>query len=256
MAYRLLEAFALLFTAGVYNPRPSTQGDTLARELFEDLFVIAKRRRSRSAFVSRVEKKTNGVNPGNKIFARAPLRRGDGTFGEFLPSIVPRIVPKYKITLGSTATTEIGCEVKILATRMLGQIDRNINDLKKQVGEFRKKAGSRPPISVCVVGINRSAQYRSFVGQKVRCPNCGTHFPIHYDSGPGSRRRAPRAEAPVVLRRIADEALASYDFSTVLEFEAANVEPYAFAWSNARKTVREYETMLINLAAEYETRFR
>ena len=60
----------------------------------------------------------------------------------------------------------------------------------------------------------------------------------------------------MVLRRIADEALASYDFSTVLEFEAANVEPYAFAWSNARKTVREYETMLINLAAEYETRFR
>jgi hypothetical protein len=77
-------------------------------------------------------------------------RRGDGTFGELVPSATPVREPELVVNRGPVATIEIGVETKILAKAMIKQIDRVIGDLVRQTEEFKKRGGT--PICVGLVG--------------------------------------------------------------------------------------------------------
>ncbi|MCI0349238.1 MAG: hypothetical protein L0Z53_07430 [Acidobacteriales bacterium] len=157
--FALLTAFPSLFEGKPYKHRASTLGDFVASHLYEDLVTI-----NRSAkVVERVQRHERVVNISNKTVGK-PSRRGDGTFGELVPTAVAVTDRGFLVARGKVATLEIGAETKILAKAMIKQIDRVISDLRRQVEEFDKCGGT--PISVGFVGVNYATQYISYEGDR------------------------------------------------------------------------------------------
>lgn len=164
MQFRLLDCFRQLFDGVVYNHRVSTNGDKVAYELYEDLLDL-----DRSLLLSRrIAEKTHVLNTTNRTFGKES-RRGDGTFGELVPTETPRAVEGYRVARGPTATLEIGAEAKIICVAQSRQIDRVCSDLQKQVQEFRSV--SPDALSVAIVGVNRADHYRSIEGARKRSRN-------------------------------------------------------------------------------------
>src|SRR5690349_6568943 len=79
--FSLLRTFRGLFEGKCYEHRNSTLGDSVANQLYEDLVVLNKS----PALVCRVQAHECVVNLANKTVGK-PGRRGDGTFGELVPT--------------------------------------------------------------------------------------------------------------------------------------------------------------------------
>src|SRR4051812_36426671 len=123
----LLDAFQSLFNGKLYKHRSSTQGDKVAAFLYDDLLALGRS----SKLVERIQLQESVLNNAGKVFGR-PGRRPDGTFGTLVPGAIAEVCPPYTTARGPLARLEIGVEVKIMATKMIAQVDRVLSDLDKQ----------------------------------------------------------------------------------------------------------------------------
>lgn len=232
---RLLGRFRETFRKGPYLHRDSSLGDRIAVCLYEDLLAMNKSK-TYSARVELLEWVVNLRNARHGIKAR----RGDGTFGERVPTSAPFREEGFLVARGNIATIEIGAEVKVLAKAMIKQIDRVIGDLVKQVSQFRKGGGN--PICVGIVGINYADHYTSFEGERA----------FRTD---GKKYKHPKDEAADARRRIDELARPSFDEFLILPFRATNEEPYDFEWINRRAVEEDYAAILTRVSRTYESRF-
>lgn len=233
MTLRLPAAFQSIFDGTVYRHRSSTQGDRLARWFYEDLYLL-----NRSPLLKqRIDSGACCVNISNRITGVSG-RRGDGTFGESLPSASPRREPGMSVGVGPTANVQIGVEVKILSTAMIKQIDRVTNDLRNQAVQFKSRSSAA--ITVALIGVNHAPRYTSYEGERAFTAQGG---------------RAPAAEGPKAIARLRSEAQSAYDEFLVLPFQATNEPPFPFSWNNAAVVEAEYGAVLLRTLRLYETRF-
>lgn len=236
MSYKLLTEFEGLFKGLRYKHRNSTLGDHVAGFLYEDLVDLGRSPK----LVHRAKSHERILNKKNKTIGKK-ARRGDGTFGERVPSVTPVGYAGLHVAVGEVATVEIGVEVKILAKAMIKQIDRVCSDMRNQMLEFRKHGGD--PICVAIVGINHAANYTSYEKDK-EWPTLGT-----------GGHRHPIQEAGEAETRIIEHVAPHFFETIILRFVATNVPPYPFHWTNRTATEREYSAALVRMSIEYERRF-
>lgn len=232
---RLLDQFRALFDGHRYLHRKSNLGDLVASELYEDLVALNK-----SKFLpSRVKVQDCVVNLRNATTGKH-ARRGDGTFGEAVPGGHVVLAPGFQVARGPTANIQIGTETKILAKAMIKQIDRVIGDLQRQSKEFKRQGTS--PITVAIVGVNYSPSYVSFEGTR--------QFPTD-----GKKYKHPLQEAAEAEKRLIAGVIHHFDELLVLRFEATNIDPFPFKWSNESATKLEYGALLTRVSRLYDKRF-
>lgn len=246
MTYRLLEAFRWLFDGRRYQHRVSGQGDWVSYQLYEDLHALRKSR----FLVDRIDNQEHVLCTTNKRRG-VEARRGDGTFGELVPGITPKVVPGSVVARGQVANVEIGVEAKILAKAMIKQIDRVVTDLKNQVAEF--KSGGDTPISVGVVGINQAQVCSSYEG-KVTCPKCGDVFAREQPTN-GKNHPHPYQEAQEAEVRLVARARSYFDEFLILRYRATNQDPYPFEWVNYDQVFLDYGAILTRISRTYDRRF-
>lgn len=235
VTFRLLQTFQSLFEGTRYKHRDSSLGDMVASQLYEDLVMLNKSER----LTSRVKAKERVVNLGNKALGR-PSRRGDGTFGELVPTALAITESGLTVARGEVANIEIGAETKILAKAMIKQIDRVIGDLIRQVEEFERTGGN--PICIGLVGINHAGVYTSYEGLR--------EWPTD-----GKKHKHPVQEADTAERRLLDRAADKFFEFQILRFRATNVAPFPFEWVNLEQTAKEYGALLVRVSREYDKRF-
>ncbi len=233
--YALLRTFHDLFQGKKYEHRNSTLGDLVAGQLYEDLVNLARS----SKLVARVAARQCVVNLGNKTVGKKS-RRGDGTFGEIVPTAIALTADGLLVARGEIANIEIGAETKILAKAMIKQIDRVVGDLIRQVEEFKKTGGQ--PICVGFVGVNYAANYTSYEGERA--------WPTD-----GKKHKHPFQEAPEAERRVIAKTTAFFEELQILRFRATNVAPFPFDWFDLAQTEKEYSALLVRLSREYDRRF-
>ena len=233
--YALLKAFRGLFEGVAYLHRKSNLGDFVASQLYEDLVLLNKSQK----LIERVHTHERVVNLRNLAIGK-PARRGDGTFGEIVPTTVAITEKGLLVARAPVATIEIGAETKILAKAMIKQIDRVIGDLIRQVEEF-KKVGGRP-ICIGFVGVNHSSQYTSFEGRR------------RYKTD-GKKQKHPVQEAPRAEELLLQKASPAFDEFLLLRFQATNARPYPFEWVDIERTTMEYGSLLTRVSREYDQRF-
>jgi hypothetical protein len=234
--YTLLKEFRGLFAGVKYEHRRSNLGDFVAMHLYEDLVAIHKSDR----YVLSVESMSSVLNVQNKRKG-IEARRGDGTFGELILGERAVVDPGYKVARGPVANVEIGVEVKILAKAMIKQIDRVKSDLAHQVHQFKRRAGSRNPICVGIVGVNHSNVVTSWEGDR------------SYRTD-GGKYKHPIQEAKEATRRF-NEVAKEYDEFLILPYRAANEPPYPFEWVDEHDTRQDYVAALQRISNEYQARF-
>ena len=203
--------------------------------LYEDIYDVGKS----IAFRQHVEGHQSVLNVENRRTG-IKARRGDGTFGELIPTVTPIVDKGFKVARGPVANIEIGIEVKILAKAMIKQVDRVIGDLVKQVGQFKKGGGS--PICVGIVGINSAPVTTSYEGSRAY-PTDGRAF-LH-----------PIQEAKAAEKRLVEEAKSAFNEFLILRYRATNVPPYPFEWVDLHATELDYGAILIRISREYDRRF-
>lgn len=235
MEFRLLSAFRGLFDGVKYEHRRSHLGDYVATFLYEDLYALGRS----AKLTKRVEAGNAVVNVENVAVGRT-ARRGDGTFGEVVPSVAAVVVPGFAVPRGRIAAVEIGAETKILAKAMIKQIDRVVNDLKAQVVHFR--ASNPRAICAAIVGVNHAGRYVSFEGRR--------KFPTD-----GQTYKHPIQEAAAAIDRLSKLASPSFDEFVILKYKASNTRPYQFEWLDEAETAAQYSAALTRISREYETRF-
>ena len=233
--FALLDTFRGLFEGGQYKHRDSSLGDWVASQLYEDLVSLGRSQR----LVERVQRHERVVNLANRAVGR-PSRRGDGTFGELVPTALAITEAGLLVSRGEIANIEIGAETKILAKAMIKQIDRVIGDLCRQVDEFKKTGGN--PICVGIVGVNSSPIYTSYEGER-ECPT------------DGKKHKHPNQEATEAEARLQARAKPSFDEFQILRFKATNVPPFPFEWTEYAETAKEYGALLVRVSREYDRRF-
>jgi hypothetical protein len=233
--FHLLRTFCGLFEGTVYKHRDSSLGDLVASQLYEDLVALGKSER----LTRRVQTHERVVNLANKALGR-PSRRGDGTFGELVPTAVAITEAGLLVARGEVANIEIGAETKILAKAMIKQIDRVIGDLVRQVDEFERTGGN--PICVGIVGVNYAPAYTSYEGERA--------WPTD-----GRKHKHPIQEAAEAERRLVSRAAEKFDEFQILRFRATNVAPFPFEWLDLDQTAKEYAALLLRLSREYDRRF-
>lgn len=233
--YALLKAFRGLFQDNTYLHRRSNLGDFVASQLYEDLVTLGKS----AKLVERVHSHERVVNLRNIMIGK-PARRGDGTFGEIVPTAVAVTEKGIMVARGPVATIEIGAETKILAKAMIKQIDRVIGDLTRQVEQFKKSGGN--PICIGFVGVNHAHEYTSYEKRR------------RYKTD-GTKQKHPYQEAPRAEELLRQKALPAFDEFQLLRFRATNVKPYPFDWVDMDKTVMEYGALLTRVSREYDRRF-
>jgi len=231
----LLSKFRDVFEGGIYRHRSSTIGDKLSRRFYEDLYNLGRSVK----FNQRVDNQDCVVNTKNRVTGKS-MRRGDGTFGEKVASSSATKKPKFDVAKGPTVNVQIGVEVKILATAMIKQIDRVINDLFKQAREFERVTSDA--ISVAVVGVNRSSKYTSHEGDRT------------YDK-PESSGPAPSEEASKAISELQSNAIQYFDEFLMVPFEVTNRPPYPFSWVDKRSTTNKYSAVCQRTLSEYNSRF-
>ena len=233
--YALLRTFRSLFEGTQYKHRDSSLGDLVASQLYEDLVALNKSEK----LTRRVRAHERVVNLGNRAIGR-PSRRGDGTFGELVPTAVAITESGLLVARGEVANIEIGAETKILAKAMIKQIDRVIGDLIRQVEEFKRTGGN--PICVGIVGVNCAPTYTSYEGERA--------WPTD-----GKKHKHPAQEASEAERRVLLGAVPSFDEFQILRFRAANVAPFPFEWVDFEETTIQYAALLVRVSREYDRRF-
>lgn len=235
--FALLKTFRELFDRKQYNHRNSSLGDLVAVQLYEDLVTLGRS----SLFAERVHRHECVANTRNLAVGKNS-RRGDGTFGELVPTVAAITTEGLIVARGPVANIQIGAETKILAKSMIKQIDRVIGDLERQVDEFKSTGGN--PITVAFVGINHASAYTSYEGQRP--------FPT---DGKGGYRHPIQEAAEAEARLLARAKPTFFDFQ-ILNFRATNVPPYPFEWVNHAQTGMEYSSALVRISREYDMRFR
>jgi hypothetical protein len=233
--YALLKAFRGLFLGTPYLHRKSNLGDFVASQLYEDLVALNKS----AKLVERVHAHERVINLRN-IATGKPARRGDGTFGEIVPTAVAIIEKGILVARGPVATIEIGAETKILAKAMIKQIDRVIGDLIRQVEQFKRIGGN--PICIAFVGVNHAGEYTSHEGRR------------RYKTD-GRKNKHPSQEAARAEELLVQKALPSFDEFQLLRFRATNVKPYPFEWVDLKTTQMEYGALLTIVSRLYDRRF-
>lgn len=234
--YRLLKEFRGLFAGTKYEHRRSNLGDFVAMHLYEDLVAIHKSDR----YVLSVKSVSRVLNAQNKRKG-IEARRGDGTFGELILGEKALVDPGYRVARGPVANVEIGVEVKILAKAMIKQIDRVKSDLAHQVQHFKKRAGSRNPICVGIVGVNHASVVTSWEGDR------------SYRTD-GAKYKHPVQEAKEATLRL-KEVAKDYDEFLILAYRATNEPPYPFDWVDETDTRQHYVAALQRISNEYQARF-
>jgi hypothetical protein len=227
---KLLDAFSRAFEGKPYLHRNSTIGNAISLYLYEDLLTLARSVK----FVQRVNSAAIVVNTYNRVAGRAG-RRGDGTLGVLAPTSAPKVEPGFQVRRGTVAALEIGAEMKIMATKMSGQIDRVCGDLEKQAKVFRIQ--SPRAIAVGIVGVNFAEVYTGFEGDR------------RHDA-----KSPPAREAVEMIRRL-DEPRPHFDELLILRYKATNRPPYAFRWVNEAQTGLKYGSALVRISDEYDQRF-
>jgi hypothetical protein len=233
--FHLLRTFRGLFEGCQYKHRDSSLGDLVASRVYEDLVALNKSEK----LIQRVRSHERVVNLANRAVGRAG-RRGDGTFGELVPTAVAITEEGLLVARGNVANIEIGTETKILAKAMIKQIDRVIGDLARQVEEFKRTGGN--PICVGIVGVNHAASYTSYEGER--------KWPTD-----GKKHKHPAQEAEEAEKRLFDKVSTKFDEFQILRFRATNVAPFPFDWVDLKKTSLEYGALLIRISREYDRRF-
>lgn len=212
---------------------PALMGTDWPRLVYEDLYTLG-----RSALLKRrIDDIDCIVNVTNRVTG-IKVRRGDGTFGESLPTVPGVKEPGFLVGIGPTANVQIGIEVKIIATAMIKQIDRVITSLRDQALQFKSRNPSA--ITMAIIGVNHAARYSSYEGDRVFVAE-GT--------------RSPAAEAPKAIQRLDAGARHDYDEFIVLSFQATNSGSFPFDWMNFVSTENLYSASLIRTLRLYETRF-
>ncbi len=234
--FALLRTFREVFEGKKYNHRNSTLGDLVASYLYEDLVALNRS----PALIERVRTHQRVINLGNKAVGKVS-RRGDGTFGELVPTAVAIVEQGLFVGRGEIANIEIGAETKILAKAMIKQIDRVIGDLVRQVEQFKRTGGN--PICIGIVGINFAARYTSYEG--------AVEWPTD-----GRKHKHPLQEAADAQDRVLSRAAPAFDEFQLLKFRAENVAPFDFEWVDHAQTAKEYGALLVRLSREYDARFR
>ena len=233
--FHLLRTFRSLFERTQYKHRDSSLGDLVASQLYEDLVRLNKSKK----LTRRVQTHESVVNLANKAIGR-PSRRGDGTFGELVPTAVAITEAGLFVARGEVANIEIGAETKVLAKAMIKQIDRVIGDFIRQVEEFKGTGGN--PICVGIVGVNCAPTYASYEGER--------EWPTD-----GKKHKHPIQEADEAERRLISRAAEKFDEFQILRFRATNIAPFPFEWADLGKTSKEYGALLIRISREYDRRF-
>lgn len=233
--FAVLRTFRGLFDGKCYKHRDSSLGDFVASHLYEDLIALNRS----PALTARVQACECVVNLGNKTVGK-PSRRGDGTFGELVPTVVAVTEKGLHVARGEIANIQIGAETKILAKAMIKQIDRVIGDLIRQAEQFRSTGGN--PICVAFVGINSAASYTSYEGERA--------WPTD-----GKKHKHPIQEAADAEQRLRENAITSFDEFQFLRFRATNMPPYPFQWVDYAQTAKEYGALLVRISREYDKRF-
>jgi hypothetical protein len=231
----MLREFENLFEGRMYRHRSSNQGDSVAIRLYEDLRAIEPTLKLAAAVRQRsvlpdVQNRRRGID----------ARRGEGTFGERIPSGVAVVDPVNVAARGSIATVGIGVKVKVLAKAMIKQIGRVVKDLRNQATQFRTGGGN--PICVAIVGVNHAERYLSYEGD--------TSFPT---TGHG-RFMHPYQEAPEAERRLIADAAPAFDEFLILRFRATNQSPYAFEWVNYKDVRLDYAAALTRICNRCQQR--
>lgn len=243
MRLRLLDRFESLFRNTIYNHRVSTNGDYVAYELYEDLLDLG-----RSNLLSRrIEDRTHVLNTLNRVLGKK-TRRGDGTFGELVPTDNYKLVEGFRVARGPTATLEIGAEAKIICVAQARQIDRVCSDLEKQVRAFEQVSANA--LSVAVIGVNRADSYRSIEG--INGPK--SEWKITKTTGKKSRLH-PIQEADKTIQTLQNRVASLFDEFLIFEFIATNDGPLEFKWHDEGKVRREYASALTRIARDYARRF-
>lgn len=243
MRLRLLECFEQLFRGKIYNHRVSTNGDKVAFELYEDLLDL-----DRSNLLSRrIEEQTHVLNTTNRTLGKR-ARRGDGTFGELVPTETAQAIDGYRVARGPTATLEIGAEAKVVCVAQSRQIDRVCSDLEKQVRAF--SSVTKNAVRVAIVGVNRAERYRSIEGAK----GPSSEWRITHTTGTGSRLH-PVQEAAKSVETLRSRVAHLFDEFILFEFAATNDDPLEFTWANEAVVRREYAAALTRIARNYASRF-
>jgi len=229
--FGLLRAFEKVFHGRQYKHRVSTTGDLIASCLYEDLLSLGDSKK----FLERVKSRMCVVNTSNLIKGKKG-RRGDGTFGRIVPGIQASSVEGYSVCRGPVANLEIGCEVKILATKMIAQIDRVTTDLRNQADVFRKLNPNC--IAIGIVGVNHALEYVGREGKR--------SYPA---------KKPPAKESAEIIRRLDRDVRSKYDEFVVLPYSATNKRPFPFSWTHERETTDEYASLLVRVSDLYERRF-
>lgn len=233
--FALLRCFREVFEGKQYNHRNSTLGDRVASQLYEDLVTLGRSPK----LVERVHKHECVVNLGNKAVGKIS-RRGDGTFGELVPTAIALTESGLLVARGEIANIQIGAETKILAKAMIKQIDRVISDLKGQVAHFQSTGGN--PICVGIVGVNYAPHYTSYEGTR--------EWPTD-----GKKHKHPIQEAAAAESRVEARAKPAFDEFQFLRFRAENAGTFPFEWVDLAQTAKEYAAMLVRISREYDRRF-
>jgi hypothetical protein len=238
MKYRLLDAFRGLFEGQAYQHRNSSLGDSIAAEVYEDLYALARSPK----FLQSVDADARGVGPRNRAVTLQRMRRGDGTLGELIAPASARRLPGYAVARGAIATIDCAVEVKIISKSMRKQIDRVVNDLEKQVANW--KAVAPRVVSLAVVGINRAPFTVGYERDRAfKTDGRANKHPI---------QEADAAEADVV-QRIVERRI--YDEVLILRYAATNENPFQFAWASESATKQAYAAALIRLSNAIQQRF-
>lgn len=233
--FLLLRTFRGLFEGTLYKHRDSSLGDLVASQLYEDLVALNRSEK----LTRRVQSHERVVNLANRAVGRLS-RRGDGTFGELVPTAIAITETGLFVARGEVANIEIGAETKILAKAMIKQIDRVIGDLIRQVEEFKSTGGN--PICVGIIGVNYAPEYTSYEGER--------SWPTD-----GKKHKHPIQEAAEAERRLISRAADKFDEFQILRFRATNVSPFPFEWVDLNTTLKEYGALLVRLSREYDRRF-
>jgi hypothetical protein len=227
---KLLQQFEETFSSKIYKHRVSTTGDVIASCLYEDLLTLG----SSVKFVRRVQEGHVAVNTSNQIKGKKG-RRGDGTFGKIVPGESPILMPGFRVPRAPIATLEIGAEVKIMATKMIGQVDRVMSDLVGQSLTFKRH--NPRAVAVGVVGVNFADEYTGYEGDR------------SFDA-----RTPPSREAAEIVRRL-ESIKSEFDELLILKYKATNRPPYSFRWVSPTDARLEYRSILVRVSDEYEARF-
>jgi hypothetical protein len=230
-SFSLLRAFEATFQGRPYKHRVSTTGDLIASQLYEDLLALGESRR----FVERVKARQGVVNTSNQIKGKKG-RRGDGTFGRLVPGIPAAAFLTCAVPRGPVANLEIGAEVKIMATKMIAQIDRVTTDLNNQATVFKRLNPNC--IAIAFVGVNHALEYLGLEGER--------QFVA---------KKPPATEASEIIRRIERDVAPNYDELLILPFNASNKPPYSFSWVREHDVRERYASLLVRVSDLYDRRF-